>query len=344
MSPPVSSKSPPAAAAAAAAAAVPSIPAAAAGGTKGRAPRVAPAGASPKGRRHDGGDGEEASAAEAAAAAVLESIISAGAELLHKRSLDRKCFAFAAADAANTLLSILTLCHLTVDPGEPGDLGGPPADSQCTEGAPITGSPLLPSDAADGGAPLAPGLDEGRRAAEEGRLEGGPPSSASAAKWEGPPLPVPGPQDSWAPGCLGIKPLTPELLQQLELDDKKRLQQQAASLKPKPNFTRTAAAAAKAAAAKTAAGGQAKGAKGSPLPRDAAAAARAAAAPAAAAAAAARAVAAPAAAPAAAAGSRQGAGPLRRVTGGRGPTKEQGGGPPVQKRLSSSTLSEGRGR
>ncbi|KAL8271234.1 hypothetical protein Esti_004895 [Eimeria stiedai] len=294
-----------------AAAAVPSIPAAA-GGAKGRAPRAGPPGASPKGRRHEGGEAEEGSAAEVAAAAVLESIVSAGAELLHKRAFDRKCFAFAAADAAYTLLSILNLCHLNVDPGEPGDLLGRAADVECTEGAPLKrvgGGPPLSPDAEERGPRPAPGLEGEATSAEEGRLMGGPPNPAAACRWEGFPLPVPGPQDSWAPGCLGIKRLTPELLQQLEVEDKKRQQQQAAPLKHKPSFSRPAAAAAKAAAAR-----QTRGAKSSPLPRGAAA----------------------ATAPAA---SKQGAGSLSRVSGGRGPTKEQRERPQVQRRLSPSSLS-----
>ncbi|KAL8430487.1 hypothetical protein ACSSS7_005875 [Eimeria intestinalis] len=325
MSPPVSSKPPPPpspAAAAAAAAAVPSIPAAT-GGAKGRAPRVGASGASPKGRRHEGGEGEEASASEAAAAAVLETIVAAGAEMLHKRAFDRKCFAFAAADAAHTLLSILSLCHLTVDLGEPGDLegqghlegsGGPP-----TVGAPAPVSP----HSAEGGPPLVSGLEGEARSTEEGRLERT--TLAPACRWEEPPLPIPGPQDSWAPGCLGIKRLTPELLQQLEIEDKKREQQQAAALKQKPSFSRPAAAATAAAAKpKAAAGGQMRGAKSFPLPRRAAPAA----------------AAAPGAADAAPAASKQGARPLGRIAGVRGPIKEQRGAPQAQRRISSASSLE----
>ena len=181
--PPVSSK--PAAAAAVASA----------GAAKGRVPRGGPPGTSPKGKKHEGLE-EELSAAEAAAASVMEDVIAAGAALLQKRTGDRQCFAFAAASATHTLLNILRLCHLTIDPGEPGDV------------------PL----SSPSGAP-----DEG----EEGSLkgsEGGPLGRhrEEGAPWDVPPMPIPGKQDSWAPGCLGIKPLTPELIQELEAADRKR--------------------------------------------------------------------------------------------------------------------------
>lgn len=208
-------------------------PPASQGAAKPRGPRVGASGLSPKGRRHEGLE-DELPASEAAAAAVIEDLITAGAALIHKRATDRLCFSVAAADATRTLLSLLRLCHLQVDKGEPGDIPGAPT-------------------------------------------ERGPPSEGPAeglCNEEAPPMPQPGAQDSWAPGCMGIKELTPQLLQQLEADDKTRQQQATkrgtvARKRTVPDTPAAAAATPIAAAAQPAASVRA-----SPATKSAAAAAK----------------------------------------------------------------------
>ncbi|OEH78263.1 hypothetical protein cyc_00740 [Cyclospora cayetanensis] len=173
------------------------VPAAAApASTKARGPRGGPLGASPKGRKHEGGE-EELSAAESAAAAVLEEVVSAGAALIHKRAEDRRCFVFAAEDATRSLLDILRLCYLTIDLGEPGDLTGAPekllgnpADEQ---------SQTIGTESSAGKLQTIASLAEGE--------EGFGSQVSSRVLWDQPPMPIPGNQDRWAPGheCFGLE-------------------------------------------------------------------------------------------------------------------------------------------